>query len=256
MDIGGRRQQRGRIGRPGVGVANRPAKPDLALHRAVREQRQNRDHEQQHARHVQVAQPLQRRDRLAERDSPQQEQADAHRREDGAVAARPDLQREESAGPPQLSPISRVEVLVEKGEREGNPLHPADVYLGETEEPRRGEREDQAAEERRGGAETHPPHEDVGAGPAQHAGQQRRDIERQHRVAGREQHRGHEQAGADDVLGVREGVAQRVVDVRVENRQRIRHEGMHVPRDEPQEQVRVGAQTEHGARGGRSRTET
>ena len=78
-------------------------------------------------------------------------------------------------------------------------------------------------------AEPETAREQVRAEPAQHDRQQRHEIEREHRVAGEPEHGRRDERAADEVLGVREGIRLRMVDVGVEDCQRLVEEGVGVP---------------------------
>ncbi len=67
-------------------------------------------------------------------------------------------------------------------------------------------------------------------------------------AAGEPEHGGGEDGAADEVLRKRQGVPMRVVDVGIEDRQGLLHEGMGIPRQRPHEEVGVGIPWQRHAR--------
>ena len=88
----------------------------------------------------------------------------------------------EACGETQIALPSGVEIGVQRGEPERNPLHVRQVDLPDAEEPRRRALEDDSADERRGHAEPDAPGQHIGADAAEDAREQRREVRREHRL--------------------------------------------------------------------------
>ena len=169
--------------------------------------------------------------------------------EDDTVTARQGLEREKRRGQPQREGPSLVEVGVQRREAERHPLNRREMQLVEPQKPRRREAVDETADDGRSHAKANLAREHACTQGAQHGGEQRHEVHRQNQIAGRpDDWRGDERA-ADQVLRVRERARHRVVDVRVEDVDRLVREGMDVPGERPHEQIRVRTRR-HDAIGG------
>ena len=162
----------------------------LVLHGAIRQQHQDDGKQKQHSDDTGVARPPGDRERQAtdETVDDQPERGDGEK--DGAVTARERLRREERDGEPEVARPPGIEIRVQIRQAERNPLHHRQVRLPEPEETRRREREDESGEKRGRGAEPEPPRQQIGPEPAQHHGEQRDQVHREHRVAGQPRARG------------------------------------------------------------------
>ena len=89
----------------------------------------------------------------------------------------------------------------------------------------------------------------VRADAAQDAGEQRREVRRQHDVAGQPDHRRREQRDADDVLAVGQRQRLRIVDIGVENRPRFVEERVRIPGQQIPADFAVGSGRKPQARG-------
>jgi hypothetical protein len=244
LDMRGRREEAFRSDGP---VLKRPPQPHLPLHGAVGQEDQHRGQEQQGAREPEIAHAPEGRKVLAAERAEHHQARHGHREEHRAMAAREGLQREERRRQPQVPPASRVQIRVQRRQGERHPLDRTQVQLAGPEEARRREREDDPGEKGAGRPDAHPPCQNERAEAAERAGQQGHDVQPEHRVAGEPLDRREHQRAADQVLGVSQGVAKGMVDVRVEYREGLADEGVRVPRQRPDEQVSVRA---HGERRG------
>jgi hypothetical protein len=155
------------------------------------------------------------------------------------MTARQGLQREAGDRKQQVAAPSAFQVRVQECERERDPLHGRHVQLAEAEEAGWGKREDQTADEGAGQGDVQTSSQHERAGAAQHAGNERRKVHRQHQVARQPDDWRRQERAANQVLRIGERAGKRVVDVRVEDSERLVEKRMRVPGKRPDIQVRV-----------------
>ena len=173
-------------------------------------------------------------------DQVEAERQQRQEQEQAAVSARDGLKREEGDGDEQVAPSATLQIGVDEGETEGDPLDRREVELRQAREARRREGEDHAGDEGAGGRDPELAREQERPGSRQDAGQQDHDVQGEHRVVGRQQERRAEHGAPEEMLGVRERPRLGVEDVRVEEPQRLVQQRVDVPGQRPQEEPGVG----------------
>jgi len=217
-----------------------PYQTYFALGREIVDREPSHRQQQARAGRPEIARTLRQLPRLAPDDTPPAHDRRGDPEEDRAMAAGQGLQRPESECLPKVRAPATIEIGVQVGQCKWNPLHRVHVSLSHLDEAWRRERVDQATEKCAAGSEAERASQDKGACATEHARRKRGEIHRQHQVARQPDHRRGEKRRADQVFGVRKGVRKRVIDVGVEYRPRLVHQGVHVPTQRPDVQVDVG----------------
>ena len=237
-----------------TGRRRRPALQSAAeslgdLHESIGHRDGRRDRQPDDARCADITHTFDQRQRLTERESVAGQTRHAQQQERGAMAAREGLQHEPEQRQSQITRPPFREIAVERRQRERHPLDGGQMRLREAGEPRRREREDDPAQNRRGHAEAEAARQHEASERAQHARQQQHRVQRQHVVAGEPDDRRGDDAAADETFGIGQRVGARIVDVRVEDAGWIVRERVRVPRQRPDVEVHVRPVGQHRVTG-------
>ncbi len=169
----------------------------------------------------------------------EQEACDGHGEKHGAVAAAHDLQGEQCRRGQEVPAAAPFEVPVQVHQAEGDPLDARHVELAHPHEARRREGERHPRDEGARDSDPDLAGQGVGPEPREDAREEGRHVHRGEEAARQREPREGEQRDPEEVLGVRQGVPIGEEDVRVEERQRLVHEGVQVPAERPEKEPRI-----------------